>query len=200
MISIFIVYNKTYINKYMYLSIGDGLSLGLNPDGIKSFSYNDYLKEFFDNKNIELDYYNYSEKDISIPELTNDIIYLDNSNLKHYLTNSNLIILSIGEKELKSNKSTINIKKDLKNLIQEIKKYNNNICILSKYHIGIEKTNKLKEINNIYKEVSKEYNLIYINIEDTSYYLTNNKNIYPTSKGYEEISKLLIKAINIKDK
>lgn len=200
MISIFIVYNKTYINKYMYLSIGDGLSLGLNPDGIKSFSYNDYLKEFFNNKNIELDYYNYSEKDISIPELTNDIIYLDNSNLKHYLTNSNLIILSIGEKELKSNKSTINIKKDLKNLIQEIKKYNNNICILSKYHIGIEKTNKLKEINNIYKEVSKEYNLIYINIEDTSYYLTNNKNIYPTSKGYEEISKLLIKAINIKDK
>ena len=200
MISIFIVYNKTYINKYMYLSIGDGLSLGLNPDGIKSFSYNDYLKEFFNNKKIELDYYNYSEKDISIPELTNDIIYLDNSNLKHYLTNSNLIILSIGEKELKSNKSTINIKKDLKNLIQEIKKYNNNICILSKYHIGIEKTNKLKEINNIYKEVSKEYNLIYINIEDTSYYLTNNKNIYPTSKGYEEISKLLIKAINIKDK
>lgn len=200
MISIFIVYNKTYINKYMYLSIGDGLSLGLNPDGIKSFSYNDYLKEFFNNKNIELDYYNYSEKDISIPELTNDIIYLDNSNLKHYLTNSNLIILSIGEKELKSNKSTINIKKDLKNLIQEIKKYNNNICILSKYHIGIEKTGKIKEINNIYKEVSKEYNLIYINIEDTSYYLTNNKNIYPTSKGYEEISKLLIKAINIKDK
>ena len=71
---------------------------------------------------------------------------------------------------------------------------------MSKYHIGIEKTNKLKEINNIYKEESKENNLIYKNIEDTSYYLTNNKNIYPTSKGYEEISKLLIKAINIKDK
>lgn len=200
MISIFIVYKKTYINKYMYLSIGDGLSLGLNPDGIKSYSYNDHLKEFFKTKNVDLDYLNYSEKDISISELTNDIIYLEDNNLKNYLKNSNLIILSIGEKELKNNDNIITIKKDLKNLIKEIKKYNNNICILSKYYIGIDKKDRVKEINKIYKEISKEYNLIYINIEDTSYYLSNNTNIYPSSKGYEEISKLLIKAINIKDK
>ena len=129
MISIFIVYKKTYINKYMYLSIGDGLSLGLNPEGIKSYSYNDYLKEFFEAKNIELDYLNYSEKDISIAELTNEVIYLEDSNLKNYLKNSNLIILSIGEKELKSDDSIQSIKKGLENLIKEIKKYNNNISI-----------------------------------------------------------------------
>ena len=52
----------------------------------------------------------------------------------------------------------------------------------------------------MYRDLSKEHNLIYVNIEDTSYYLANNRNIYPTSNGYKEISELLIKAINIKDK
>lgn len=199
-ISIFIIYDKNNIDTYTFLSMGDGLSLGLNPNGIKSYNYNDYLKEYLKAKDQDINYFNYSEKNLSIAELTNDIIYLNNNTLKEYLHQSNMIILSIGEKEINDDKSLISIKEDLSNLLTEIKKYNNNICLLSKYYIDIESTEKIKEINSMYKSLAKEYNITYINIGDISYYLTNKSNHYPTSRGYEEISKLLIKAINLKDK
>jgi len=196
-ISIFIVYKKTYSNTYTFLSIGDGLSLGLNPSGIKSYSYNDFIKDFLKKRNIKYDYFNYSEKDISIKELTNELNYMNNSILEEYLRKSNIVILSIGENEIKLNKSNISIKEDLEKLIREIKKYNNNICLLSRYYINEMSNIKIDEINKIYKEVSKKYRLKYIDIDYTSLYLSNNKNSYPNLKGYENISFSLIKAMNI---
>lgn len=196
-ISIFIIYNKNYTNIYTFLSLGDGLSLGLNPNGIKDYGYNENIKNYLKEKDIKYDYFNYSEKNISIKELTNEIIYLDNQILENYMRKSNLIILSIGEYEISTNKNIDTIKKDINNLIKELKKYNNNICLLSKYNIINQSNNKVEELNNIFKEVSKQNNLKFINIESTSKYLINSKNYYPNSKGYENISYLIIKAMNI---
>lgn len=196
-ISIFIIYDKTYTNTYTFMSIGDGLSLGLNPNGIKSYNYNDYVKEYLKDRNKEVDYFNYSEKDISIKELTNEIIYMNNNNLKQYLRKSNLIILSIGEHEIATNKTTLSIKEDLERLIKELKRYNNNICLLGRYYFNNKLINKINEINKIYKDIAKDNNISYINIEPISLYLTNNTNYYPSIKGYENISYSIIKAMNL---
>lgn len=195
-ISIFIIYDKNNPNIYKFLSLGDGISLGLNPLGVQSYSHNDYIIKYLKNKNKTVKYYNYSEQNISISELTNDIIYLKDEKLKEYLHTSNLIILSIGEKEINDNKNLDSIKEDLNNLIKELKKYNKNIYLLGRYNIKEEEKDNIKKINNIYKQLAKENNIIYINIDNNNYYLKNVYS-YPTTTGYKEISNLIIKAIDL---
>jgi len=196
-VSIFIIYKKTNPNTYTFMSIGDGISLGLNPSGIKSYSYNDYIKKYLKDNNKEINYFNYSEKNISIAELTNDIIYLNNKILKEYLQKSDLIIISIGEKEINDNKLIKTIEEDLTNLITEIKKYNNNICLLGRYNINEERENLVKEINEVYKKVSKNNKINYINIDNSDYFINNNDYNYQTINGYEEIGKMLVKLIKL---
>ena len=196
-ISIFIIYEKTYTATYIFLSIGDGLSLGLNPNEIKSFGYNEYIKEYLKNKKIKYNYLNYSEKKISIKELTNELLYMKSSALEDYLRKSNIVILSIGEEEINKNKTSISIKEDLNDLIKELKKYNNNICLLGRYSSLNVTHEKINKINNIYKELSKSHKLKYIDIDYTYMYLPNKDNIYPNSKGYENISFSIIKAMEL---
>lgn len=196
-ISIFIIYEKTYTATYTFLSIGDGLSLGLNPNEIKSFGYNEYIKEYLKNKKIKYNYLNYSEKNISIKELTNELLYMKSSVLEDYLRKSNIVILSIGEEEINKNKTSISIKEDLNDLIKELKKYNNNICLLGRYSSLNVTHEKINKINNIYKELSKSHKLKYIDIDYTYMYLPNKDNIYPNSKGYENISFSIIKAMEL---
>ena len=98
-------------------------------DGVNKGSFYQEINKFLTNHNKNIDMYNYSKENLSIKELTTDLIYQNNPTLKEYLIKSNLIILSIGEKEIKDNENILNIETDINNLIQEIKKYNYNICI-----------------------------------------------------------------------
>ena len=66
---------------------------------------------------------------------------------------------------------------------------------LSKYKNNIN-NKKIYEINKIYKNISKENNLIYINIENIPI-LNNN---YPSKKGNKDIGNLIVKAIDLKYK
>jgi len=194
-ISIFIIYEKNNINSFKFMSIGDGVSLGLNQMGKKSYSYNDYLNEYLNNQKKNVSYFNYSQQNISIPELTNEIIYLKNKTLKEYLQTSNLIILSIGEKEIIDNKSLKIIEENLTNLIKEIKKYNSNICLLSRYNNDENQKIRIKEINRLYHNLAKKNNIIFININN-SIYLKNKFN-YPSVNEHKKIGKMIINAKNL---
>ncbi len=199
-LSIFIIYEKNMTNTYRFLSIGDGLAKGLNPDGIKSYNYNNFVEDYLLSKQKKVLYYNYSDRDISISELNNDLIYLKDDILKEYLQLSDMVILSIGEREIKSDISLKEIENDLNDLIRAIKRYNFNICLLGHYHLNSEYDEKISAMNDIYRRVAKENDIIYINTENITYYLNNDNNIYPTITGYREISKLIIQAIELKNK
>ena len=136
----------------------------------------------------------------SISELNNDLIYLKDDILKEYLQLSDMVILSIGEREIKSDISLKEIENDLNDLIRAIKRYNFNICLLGHYHLNSEYDEKISAMNDIYRRVAKENDIIYINTENITYYLNNDNNIYPTITGYREISKLIIQAIELKNK
>lgn len=184
-ISIFIIYNKNDPNNFVYTLIGDSINNG---------KYYEEINNYLTNKGKKIDYYNYSKKNISIKELTTDLIYLDNNKLKEYLKKSNIIILSIGEKEISNNEELINIENDLSNLIKELKLHNINICILNR--INGDNNKKIDSVNKIYKNISKENKLIYIDISNVS---INNDN-FPSKTGYKEIGMLINKAIQLKDK
>lgn len=77
-----------------------------------------------------------------------------------------------------------------------MKKYNKNIYLLGRYNIKEEQKNKVNKVNDIYRKLAKENNIVYINIDNKNYYI-NNSYSYPTTNGYKEIGKTIIKAIDI---
>ena len=58
---------------------------------------------------------------------------------------------------------------------------------------------KTTRINEIYKNIAKENNILFISINNNDYYAKNTYN-YPTTNGYKKISKTIIKAIDIQTK
>ena len=198
-ISIFIIYDKNNANNFRFLSIGDGLAKGLNPDGIKSYNYNDYIEKYLKNQEKKVSYYTYADANISISELLNELIYLDDSILKEYLHTSDLIILSIGEEEIYGKQTLEEIETNLKYLIEQIKRYNSQICLLGHYQLNGDRDARIIAMNKIFKRVAKDNDIIYINTENITSYLSHRDNIYPTIRGYKEISELIISAIKLKN-
>ena len=137
---IFIIYkanNKNYINITI---LGDGLSQGINSYETLDYGYGDYLKDYYQNKNLLKNYSkDFTKNDMSI-EVLNSYILMNKKvisnnkkdNIKHILTESSVIIMSIGLNDLLykitlSDKkiSTINtivndVYNDLKKLIKEM--------------------------------------------------------------------------------
>ncbi len=175
--------------------MGDGLALGLNSYDIKSFSYNDYLKEKLLKNGKKVYYYNYSKKNKTIVELINDIIHNKDQKLKNYLQTSDLIILSIGEKELLDHVPMTEIKENLDILLTEIKKYNNHICLLGHYPNTLIDNQIINNLNSIYQELAKSHNIAFVNLENFNDYLVINNNAYPTNRGYAQISSIIMNVI-----
>ena len=218
---IYIIYklnNQNYINITI---LGDGLSKGINSYEIQDYGYGEYLKEYYQDKKLLKNYSNYfTKKDMSI-EMLNSYILMNKKvnsnnkkdNIKHILSESSVIIMSIGLNDLiykitiSNNKiSTINTiveetYNDLKKLIKEINKYNNNILIIGYYetnYFDYKMNYAIKRYNELVKSTK---NIIYI---DTNSYMNNQKYLentysyYPNTAGYQQISSKIISKIGKK--
>ena len=218
---IFLIYkttNKNYINITI---LGDGLSQGINSYETLDYGYGDYLKDYYQNKNLLKNYSkDFTKSDMSIEVLNSYILMnkkvkLNNKkdNIKHILTESSVIIMSIGLNDLLykitlSDKkiSTINtivndVYNDLKKLIKEINKYNDKLCIVG-YYESNKYNYKMNYAITMYNELIKNTeNVIYI--ETNSYikdskYLENPYSYYPNTKGYQQISSKILSKIGKK--
>ena len=45
--TVFFIYNKTNYNNITYTSLGDSLAVGIDSYGQRTYSYSDYVKEYF---------------------------------------------------------------------------------------------------------------------------------------------------------
>ena len=214
---IFLIYkgnNKNYINITI---LGDGLSQGINSYEIIDYGYGDYLKDYYQNKNLLKNYSkDITKSDMSI-EMLNSYILMNKKvnsknkkdNIKQILTESSVIIMSIGLNDLlykitlsNQKMSTINtvvdeVYNDLKNLLKEINKYSDKICIVGDYEskkYNYKMNYAITKYNELIKSTEK---IIYIDtnsyIKDSKY-LENPYSYYPNTKGYQQItSKILSK-------
>ena len=130
-------------------------------------------------------------------------------NIKHILTESSVIIMSIGLNDLLykitlSNQkiSTINtivdeVYDNLKNLLNEINKYNDKLCIVG-YYESNKYNYKINYAITKYNELIKNTkNITFIDTNSylkDSKYLENPYSYYPNTQGYQQIySKILSK-------
>ena len=214
---IFLIYkttNKNYINITI---LGDGLSQGINSYETIDYGYGEYLRDYYQNKNLLKNYSkDFTKSDMSI-EMLNSYILINKKvnsnnkkdNIKHILTESSVIIMSIGLNDLLykitlSNQkiSTINtivdeVYDNLKNLLNEINKYNDKLCIVG-YYESNKYNYKINYAITKYNELIKNTkNITFIDTNSylkDSKYLENPYSYYPNTQGYQQIySKILSK-------
>lgn len=205
-------------NKVDYISLGDGLSLGINENNYISNGYSDYVRDYLNEIN-KLKFYSkvFSKQDIRITDLINNInenefLEVDNKTLyiQSALNKADLITISVGLNEIMYKYSNTNSSylydyidsyiQDYVNLIKIIKKYNNKKIIVLGYYNPINEKELDKyiiyandKLINLCNKEKIEYIDLYNIFKNRNYLIYNLTNYYPNTEGYKLISKEIIK-------
>ena len=107
-ITTFLIYRVSSNNKINYVTLGDGLSKGINPYGEVGYGYSNYLSEYLKKENNLKDYINeFTDTDYRISDVISDIavnkrvMHNDsNINIRSVLRESDLVTISIGFNDL----------------------------------------------------------------------------------------------------
>jgi len=205
------VFNKE--DKINLVSLGDGVASGETSYNIDGISFNDYLKEYFENKKLLKNYDDtYSYKNYKISELIND---LKNNDLKEaedlyinqILHKADIITVAIGEEELVKLAKTNDL--DTKYIKEFIKEYDclmsmlkriteAKIILVSFYENQYLDKSDIIILNSELSNIAFKYKSIFINISDLmlnkEYYLDNNS-YYFNYKGHKAIAQMIIHSI-----
>jgi len=209
----YLIYFFCKENKLNIVAIGDGIASGETSYGIDGISFNDYIKDYYESKNLLKSFNNnYAFKNYKISSLiddlkTNVIDEEDKLYIKQLLHNANIITISIGEEELMKLAITNDLNTEyLKKIIEE---YDNlifmlkditeaKIVLISFYENEyLNKTNTII-LNSELSNIAIKYNTIYININDLlsskDYFLDNNK-MYFNYKAHKVIAEMIIHSL-----
>ncbi len=196
-ISVFI-YFFTQSEEVTIVSIGDGLSLGMTPYGIEGKSFNDYLKEAYENKHKLKTYiHEFSTAGKTVKELIYEIkenisLTIKNKKIKiqQAIHEADILTISIGMDELANKKITNKIKNeyldDLEELLSMIKCLNNKkVIVLGLYKWKNNDLLTIEKINASIRDIALTDKFTFI---DINHLLTNNE--YYLSKDSHYINYL----------
>ena len=200
-LSVYFIYQSTKKTNIQILSLGDGLSKGINSYTIVEYSHLNYYEDYLKSRNIEVNIIaNYSDEDLTIHELLE--LIKNNNYIKRDLMESHLLFLTVGYNDLlyklsleedisipKLNIIIEEINTEYKELLTEIKKYYKNEIIVVGYpksnkddyyiNLGIRKLNRILDTNNYIDT----YNIL----NNREKYFSNPNSFYPNRLGYEKI-------------
>ncbi len=209
----YIIYFCNKEDKINLVAIGDGIASGETSYNIDGISYNDYVKEYFESKNLLKNYNNdYAFENYELNELINDIktnVTKNNNNLniQQIIHKANLITLTIGEEELIKlsvindlNKEYIDkFISEYDNLLYLLKDISDaTIVILGFYENEYLDRSNVIILNAELSNIAIKYESIFININDLllnkEYYL-DNKAYHFNYKGHKEIAEMIIHSL-----
>ena len=193
-----IIYFYTRKEEINIVSLGDGISIGMTPYNIEGYSYNDYLKNYYENVHKLNKYYEFG----SFGKTARELIYEIKENktksfqdakieIQRAINEADILTLSIGMDELSEDKITKEMindyKTDIKELFKTIKKLNNKkVFVISLYTIKKEELSSIEKLNALIREESERNNFIFIDyLDPKSYYL----NYHGHLAIYNEIKK-----------
>lgn len=202
----------TVEDKITLVAMGDGVSIGMMSSNIVGYSYNDYLKEYYETKN-DLDSYNneFSEQHLTIENLN---MYLEKNvkgsktkvPIKQILAKADLITINIGMDELidYSTKNMLNEKRidtfilNYNEFIKQIRSfYDKEILIVGLYPFYNLDNNSIYEINNRIKKIAGNNKVKFLDITaislNSEYYTSSS--YYMNYKGHQAIYKEILKNI-----
>ena len=210
-------------DKLSYISLGDGLSKGINYNNYEGKGYSDFISDYI-NKYNKLEMYtkDFTNEDERITDLIDNIeenisttVNKKNITIQNAIKKSDIISISIGMNEILYKYSN-NVNdgymysyideciNDLNKLIKTIRKLNNkDIYLLGYYNTTKDKRldKFIKYANNNLLEICSEYKLNYVNLYDifknNKHLIYNLYNHYPNQDGYKLIANEIIKSLKI---
>lgn len=222
LLGIFLIYLSTLDKKVYFLSLGDEISQGINLYNKKDYNYNDYVKEYLENKKVLETYINlYFNDNMRTIDLIDYIeenkeIVVDGKKktIKNALIKADLVTLSIGSNDvvskllLKNNYTKEELYnyldeylKDIENLFKLMRQYcKEDIVFIGYYNIFNDDTyNEYFEyLNKKVKKISNNYEINFVDIMDDIKNDKINNNFYPTKDGHINIGKKIVDIVDDK--
>ena len=206
----FLIYKITYHEEMNFLALGDGLSLGLTAYNVKGYSYNDYLKDYFEENTILREYIadfasvDETSKSLLTKITNNEILENNNLTIQQAISKAKIITISIGMDELNNlkNLKTKNINNYLENvdkILKIIRNINKNkIIITSLYETNKLSSSLTNKINNELNTIASKYHVTYLDISNVAsnpkYYMLKD-NYYLNYQGHYQICELIKEVI-----
>lgn len=205
-----IIYFYTRKEEINIVALGDGVSIGMTPYNIEGYSYNDYLKNDFENIHKLNKYYEFGGFGKTVKELIYEIkenksksFKDDKIEIQRAINEADILTISIGMDELSEDKITkqiiLDYEDDIKELLSMIKMLNNKkVYVIGLYTIKKEELPNIEKLNAIIKTEAENNNFTFIditNIINKKEYYLDNKSYYINYEGhkviYNEIKKVL---------
>ena len=165
-----IIYFFTQNSEITIVSLGDGISLGMTPYDIEGISFNDYLKEYYEEKHELKNYiHEFSNAGKTIKELIYEIkenksltIKNEKIEIKQAINQADILTIAIGMDELANTNITSKTKNeylhDLEELLSMISMLNQNkVIIISLYSWGKNDLLTIEQINSVSFDSSNNY-------------------------------------------
>lgn len=221
-LAVFLIYLSNLDKKVYYLALGDSLANGQST-GKKVKSYSDYVRDYLKEQNLLETYINeYAENGYRTTDLIKAI--KDNKKitrnkkeitLQNALIKADLVTISIGANDIltKINEKITydeiyNYIDDLTDDIDELFKLMREYCkediVLVGYYNPYIESKETSDIfdylNDSYKEISKKYKIIYVEIDllfrENPDFLPSTNDIHPSKAGYKAIAGQIIGSVN----
>ena len=204
----FFIYKIFYHEDMNIMTLGDGVGTGLTAYNVKGYSYNDYLKDYYEKNSILKEYIT----EFSNAEETTETLILKLQNnytlestglsITQAISKAKILPVSIGMNEL-SHKMEIETE-EIETYINNIEKifkllriYNKKeIFLTSLYETSFLNNTKVTEINNRLKQLCDTYKVHYIDITDIlkkKEYIFYNTSFYFNYRGHRYISEEILK-------
>ena len=226
-LSVFLIYLCNMDKKVYYLALGDSLASGEGAYGKKIKGYSDYVSEYLKSKKLLETYVDqFAEDGYRTTDLINSItdnkkekMNKKNITLQNALIKADLVTVSIGANDILNKINTENpidysslynyiddLGDDLEELLSLMREYCKEDIVLVGYYNPYPYLNNynvediFNYLNNKYKKISEEYDVVYIEISDlfkeNPGFLPNENDIHPSKEGYKAISGEIISAVN----
>ena len=206
----FLIYKIFYHEDMNIMTLGDGISTGLTAYNVKGYSYNDYLKDYYEKNSILKEYIT----EFSNVEETTETLILKLQNnytlestglsITQAISKAKILTVSIGMNEL-SHKMEIETKEieeyvnNIEKILKLLRIYNKKEIILtSLYETTFLTDTKVTEINNRLKQLCETYQIHYIditNILKKKEYIFNHTSFYFNYRGHRFISEEILKVL-----
>lgn len=198
----FIIYKITYHETLNLLVLGDGLATGITDYDVEGYSFNDYMRDQLEDRNLEeyiTEFANQEETSESLERKITSNFTLESTGLsiQQAISKAKMITIAIGTYELNQksklkSKEIENYLNRVEKIIKLIKAFNNkSIFLIGLYPTEKVKESKMIEINKRLNEISNTYQVTFIDIFDIKTqkkFFFQETSIYPNYKGHKWIS------------
>ena len=204
----FFIYKIFYHEDMNIMTLGDGVGTGLTAYNVKGYSYNDYLKDYYEKNSILKEYIT----DFSNAEETTETLILKLQNnytlestglsITQAISKAKILTVSIGMNEL-SHKMEIETEEietylnNIEKILKLLRIYNKKeIFLTSLCETSFLNNTKVTEINNRLKQLCDTYQVHFIditNILKNKEYIFNNTSFYFNYRGHRYISEEILK-------